>query len=217
MLDQSKLNLSVIFCDEVGRGPLAGPVVACAVHFIVTQNLLKEFKKLNIRDSKKTTQKERAFILKSLGMGWENEDIHKSDFLARALHHPITYSIVQIDNHLIDEINILSASLLAMKKAVIHCLNENTSELVLVDGNQPLRDFTLSQESVVKGDSKYYGIALASILAKSFRDEIMDYWDALYPHFQFKKNKGYPTAFHRQQINLFGITPIHRKSFRGVQ
>lgn len=217
MLDQSKLNLSVIFCDEVGRGPLAGPVVACAVHFIVTQNLLKEFKKLNIRDSKKTTQKERAFILKSLGMNWQNQDIHKSDFLARAEHYPITYSIVQIDNNLIDEINILSASLLAMKKAAIHCLHENTSEVVLVDGNQLLRDFTFPQESVVKGDSKYYGIALASIIAKSFRDEVMDYWDATYPHFQFKKNKGYPTAFHRQQINIWGITPIHRKTFRGVQ
>ncbi len=178
--------------DEVGRGPLAGPVVAAAVILPATcQHSL-------FLDSKKLSAKSREHLFSCL--------------------HDIGACIgVGVVSHtIIDKINILQASLLAMKRAVLK-LNKTGSkpDFLLVDGKFPIPMRT-PQEPLIKGESKSASIAAASIIAKVTRDAMMAKLHHQYPLYNFIKNQGYPTLEHRTAIQKHGITPHHRKSFNGV-
>lgn len=174
-------------CDEAGRGCLAGPVVAAAV-------ILNPKKKiLGLNDSKKINESKR----KSL------RDEIQSNATA--------YAIGIVSNKEIDEINILNASFLAMHRA-IEGLNMKPKKL-LIDGNRFNPFKNIPHVCIIKGDSKYQSIAAASILAKTYRDEIMIKLNNEYDQYDWKNNKGYPTSKHRKAINDFGITIHHRTSF----
>lgn len=174
-------------CDEAGRGCLAGPVVAGAV-------ILKpgaDFPELD--DSKKLTEKKRMAL----------RELIMSEALA--------YGIGIVTAAEIDEINILNASFLAMHRALDQL--KVRPEFLLIDGNRFNKYHDIKHICVVRGDAKYQSIAAASILAKTTRDLLMEEYDAEYPQYHWKKNKGYPTPEHKQAIADYGITPLHRKSF----
>lgn len=174
-------------CDEAGRGCLAGPVFAAAVI------LPEDFSNEMLNDSKQLSEKKRDQL----------RQIIEKEALA--------WAVAQVDNEEIDQINILNASITAMHRA-LDALTV-TPEHILVDGNRfkPYRD--IPHHCIVKGDGKYMAIAAASILAKTHRDEYMRQLHEQYPVYDWQRNKGYPTAAHREQIRLHGITPYHRKSF----
>lgn len=172
--------------DEVGRGPLAGPVVCAAV--IMRADGIVE----GVDDSKKLTAKKREKLS------------------ALIKQNAIAWAICRVEPQTIDEINILQATRLCMKNAV-----ESLSvrpDFVLTDGNMTL-DISIPQQSVVGGDAVCYSIGSASIIAKVYRDEVMDEYAAEYPVYAFEKNKGYGTAAHISAIKECGICPIHRRSF----
>ena len=175
-------------CDEAGRGPLAGPVVAAAVI------LPTDYKHQLLNDSKKLNKKQLN----------ELEEVIKHDALA--------YSVQEVSHSKIDEINILNASYLAMHLAIKDL--SVTPELLLIDGNRFKPYPGISHECIVKGDGKYMSIAAASILAKTHRDRIMTQLAEQYPGYGWETNAGYPTTKHREAIRTLGITPYHRKSFR---
>jgi len=185
----------IIGVDEAGRGPLAGPVVAAAV-------LLKDFNFNNrIDDSKKLSSLKRknAFF-----------EIKKKSL----------YAITAVGSREIDRINILQATILAMRKSISKLIKqlrlvELKRVFVLIDGNLRLK-LDLPYQSIVRGDGKSLSIAAASILAKVHRDAIMDKYDKIYPQYGFIKHKGYPTKLHRSILKVIGPTAIHRKSFFGV-
>jgi len=177
--------------DEAGRGPLAGPVVSSCVIWKTLPGKKKE-----INDSKMLSEKERISLFH-----WIKEHAYKVG-VGIATHQEI------------EEINILQASLLSMDRALID--TETKPDLLLIDGNYGIKSFPPSKP-VVKGDKKCFFIACASIVAKVVRDRIMEAYHELYPHYNFKKNKGYPTKDHKLAIMEFGISPIHRKTFRGVK
>ena len=181
--------LRVAGVDEAGRGPLAGPVVAAAVI------LPDGFDTTEINDSKKLSPKKRDRLYDYIRSG------------ATAVGVGI------VDAGEIDAINILQASLKAMRVAV-ESLGASPDYL-LVDGNFKV-PMALSQEAIVKGDSRSVSIAAASIVAKVYRDRMMADYAALYPEYGFSGHKGYPTKAHKAAIELHGPTPIHRKTFRGV-
>lgn len=174
--------------DEVGRGPLAGPVVCAAV----VMPLDEESIIVGVDDSKKLSAKKRETLA---------EEIKK-----RAL----AYTIVEVSEKEIDEINILEATKLGMKRAL-----ETLSiapETVLTDGNMTL-DITFPQRSIIQGDALSYSIGAASIIAKVYRDKMMDEYAKEYPQYAFDSNKGYGTAAHIQAIKEYGLCPIHRRTF----
>ncbi len=180
--------------DEVGRGPLAGPVVAAAVI------LPQDFSVLGVDDSKKLSEKQREVLYEAI----------KSS--------AVCYGIGVEDNIVIDEINILEATKSAMEKAVIH-LNEQLMKVknqrvehLLIDALH-LKNVEIAQTPIIKGDCKSVSIAAASILAKVTRDRMMQDYHLLYPQYAFYKNKGYGTKAHYAGIDANGICPIHRKSF----
>ena len=176
--------------DEAGRGPLAGPVVAAAVVFPQSTPLPKEL--LGLNDSKKISAKKRALLFHKI-------KAHAQD-----------YALGIVSPQIIDRINILQATYLAMWRAVSglsHC------ESLLIDGRDTLKYWGGSQEAIIKGDSHSYSIAAASILAKELRDRIMENYDLSYPEYGFAKHKGYPTKAHRAQVLSSGLSPIHRESF----
>ena len=173
-------------CDEAGRGPLCGPVVAAAVIL----PLGEEIEGLN--DSKKLTEKKREKLF----------DIIKEKAVA--------YAIAEASPQEIDEINILNASMLAMRRAV-EALSVK-ADFALIDGNCS-RGFKIPTETVVKGDAKSYSIAAASILAKVTRDRQCILLDEEYPEYGIKKHKGYPTKDHMDAVRKYGPAPIYRKSF----
>lgn len=175
-------------CDEAGRGPLAGPVVAAAVI------LPKDYQHTWLDDSKKLNKHKRE-MLKS--------EIEKD---------AISWAVSFIHNQKIDEINILNASFLAMHKAI--CQLNKTPELLLIDGNRFKPYPKIPHECIIKGDGKYLSIAAASILAKTYRDQYMEKLAEEYPQYGWDSNAGYPTKSHRDAIKKFGATPYHRKSFR---
>ncbi len=185
---QSKGYRLIAGVDEVGRGPLAGPVVCAAVIMPLDENALI----VGVDDSKKLSEKKREQLA---------EEIKK-----RAL----CYTIVEIDEKKIDEINILEATKLGMKQA-IEGLKEKP-EMVLTDGNMTL-DITIPQTSVIHGDALSYSIGAASIIAKVYRDHLMDEYAKTYPQYGFEKNKGYGTAAHINGIKENGLCPIHRRTF----
>ena len=172
--------------DEAGRGPLAGPVFAAAVI------LPEDLGDLGINDSKKLSEKKRDALF----------DIIKEKAIA--------WSVASADEAEIDEINILNATFLAMKRAV-----EGLSvkpDVALVDGNRKPKT-GIEEITLVKGDAKSISIAAASILAKVSRDRYLLELDEKYPEYQFRKHKGYPTALHYEMIKEHGISPVHRLSF----
>ncbi len=172
--------------DEVGRGPLAGPVVCAAV--IMPLDKLVE----GVDDSKKIGKKKREIIAEKI------------------LDCAVACRICRIEREIIDEINILQATRLCMKNAV-----EGLSvkpDFVLTDGNMTL-DISVPQTSIIKGDAKSYTIGAASIVAKVYRDNIMKEYAALYPQYGFETNAGYGSRSHIEAIEKYGLTPIHRRSF----
>ncbi|WP_422006576.1 ribonuclease HII [Roseivirga pacifica] len=175
-------------CDEAGRGPLAGPVVAAAV--ILPDGYEHEL----LNDSKKLSQKKLDLL---------EEEIKKN---------ALAYHVIEVSPEEIDEVNILNASFLAMHRAIEQLAT--APELLLIDGNKfkPYKD--IPHECIVKGDGKYMSIAAASILAKTHRDRVMRQAAQQYPGYGWEKNVGYPTKQHREAIKKIGITPLHRKSFR---
>ncbi|MCB9195954.1 MAG: ribonuclease HII [Flavobacteriales bacterium] len=175
-------------CDEAGRGCLAGPVVAAAVILPIN------FKNELLNDSKKLTDKQRYYL---------------RPFIEK---QAIAYAIGIVSNEEIDEINILNASFLAMHRA-LDDLNHSFEE-ILVDGNRFNKYKVTPHHCIVKGDGKYLSIAAASILAKTYRDDIMKMIHNDYPNYDWKKNMGYPTLKHREAIRKFGTTEHHRMSFQ---
>ncbi len=174
-------------CDEAGRGCLAGPVFAAAV--ILPDHFSNEL----LNDSKQLSEKQREQL----------RPVIEQEALA--------WAVAWVDNHEIDQINILNASILAMHKALDQL--SVRPEHIIVDGNRFKKYRDIPHLCIVKGDGKYMSIAAASVLAKTHRDEYMQNLHQQYPVYNWKKNKGYPTQEHRKSIREFGITDFHRKSF----
>ena len=174
--------------DEAGRGCLAGPVTAAAVI------LPADFNEPLLNDSKKLTEKQR-FYLRPI--------IEK---------HAVAFAVAHCTPKKVDEINILNAAIKAMHKA-IQKLKPNPIH-ILVDGNRFHPFKKIPHQCIIKGDEKYQNIAAASILAKTYRDDLMLALDKKHPKYDWKNNKGYPTKKHREAIRANGITSHHRKTFR---
>ena len=172
--------------DEVGRGPLAGPVVCAAV--ILPDTPLAE----GVDDSKKLSPKRREALA------------------AYIREIALAYTVYEVNEKTIDQINILQATRLAMKEAVSAL--KIPPGIVLTDGNMTL-DIPFPQKSVVRGDGLCYSIGAASILAKVYRDALMERYAEEYPQYGFGKNKGYGTAEHIKAIGEYGLCPIHRRTF----
>jgi ribonuclease HII len=180
-------NLTEAGCDEAGRGCLAGPVVASAVI------LPKKFKHPVLNDSKKLTARQRTSL--------------RDEIISSA----ISWKVAFVDNNEIDEMNILRASIKAMHLAIENL--EKEPQFLLIDGNRFYPYKNIKYKTIIKGDSLYFSIAAASVLAKSFRDEFMEKIHLEFPEYGWNRNKGYPTSAHREAILKYGITPYHRKSF----
>ena len=177
---------AVCGCDEAGRGPLCGPVVAAAV--ILPKDAVID----GLDDSKKLTEKKREALF---------EKIKET---------AVAYAIAEATPEEIDEINILNASMLAMRRAVE--MLSVKADFALIDGNCS-RGFRIPTETVVKGDAKSYSIAAASILAKVTRDRGCIELDKQYPMYGIAKHKGYPTKDHMEAVREYGVAPIYRKTF----
>ena len=174
-------------CDEAGRGCLAGPVFAAAVI------LPDDFSNEMLNDSKQLSEKKRNILRKVIE------------------EQAVAWAVASLTPQEIDRINILNASIAAMQKALSQL--SVRPQHILIDGNRFKPYSDIEHHCIVKGDAKYMSIAAASILAKTHRDEYMLHLHQEYPHYEWDQNKGYPTAFHREQLKLHGITPHHRKSF----
>lgn len=181
--------------DEAGRGPLAGPVVAACViidsNFKITEDLEA------VADSKKLSAKKREQLFKVI----------KEKALA--------VEISVVSHEVIDKINILQASLLAMKKAIEAC--KITPDLVLIDGNQKIPNLKIEQQTIVGGDASVFCIAAASIVAKVSRDYLISEAAKKYPEYGFEKHKGYGTKQHLEALEKYGPCPIHRQSFAPIK
>ena len=175
-------------CDEAGRGCLAGPVVAAAVI------LPKGFKNIILNDSKILSEKKRDLL---------RPIIEKQ---------AITWSIGIVSAAEIDKINILNASFLAMHRAIENLTIK--AELLIIDGNRFNPYPEIPHECIIKGDAKFMSIAAASVLAKTYRDDIMKELDIKFPDYHWKNNKGYPTKQHRKAIAEIGANKYHRKTFQ---
>lgn len=173
--------------DEVGRGCLAGSVVAAAVIFP------KDYRNTFLNDSKKLSKKDR-----------EELDIEIRE-------NALSFAIAEASPAEIDKINILNASFLAMQRAIIQ-LNP-VPEFLIIDGNRFKTDLKIPFECIIKGDSKYLSIAAASILAKNYRDDFMIKLAKKFPHYGWETNVGYPTKKHKLGIAEHGLTEFHRKTF----
>lgn len=211
-------------CDEVGRGPLAGPVVtACASIEIKSYDekevkaLFRKWKKFGITDSKKLNSDERLDILKQLSMTSLQADvIHTSSY---SKNITIKILIKEISVAVIDEVNILQASLLGMKNAMFESCPLNLPGTILIDGNKKIKHESClhQQEAIIQGDSKSLLIGLASIAAKEYRDQLMKNLSVKYPGYGWEHNAGYPTKKHLEAIGNLGVTKLHRLTFKGVK
>jgi len=199
----------IIGVDEVGRGPLAGPVVASA-SWVNPSILEEDFELRNlIRDSKKLSEKQRNKIYEFI----QNSD----DFVL---------GTGEVSVEMIDKINILNASLLAMRLAIDEVLTQietNYSSVksqkvcILIDGNKNIQNLELEQRLFAKGDQRIFSIAVASINAKVYRDKLMERYHQKFPDYGFNRHKGYGTKFHIEQLNKIGPCEIHRQSFAPVR
>ena len=188
MLKHYPLNKLIAGCDEAGRGCLAGPVVAAAV--ILPNN----FKNKMLNDSKLLSEKKR-------------------DLLRKVIKKQATcWAIGIVSPAEIDKINILNASFLAMHRAIKKLYVE--PEFLIIDGNRFNPYQGINHECIIKGDGKYLAIAAASVLAKTYRDNIMKKLADEFPDYNWQNNKGYPTKKHRNAIKKIGISKHHRKSFQ---
>lgn len=181
--------------DEVGRGALFGSVVAAAI--VLPISAIPQLIELGVKDSKTLSPLKRQKLIqpiKDLVTGWQISSATVAE---------------------IDQLNILQASLLAMRRSVLNL--PVTPDLCLIDGNFPIPNLSLSQKTVIKGDLRSPIIAAASILAKVWRDELITALALQYPEYDLARNKGYPTAKHRLAIARSGITPEHRRSFKSCQ
>jgi len=191
-------------CDEAGRGCLAGPVFAAAVvlPLDIEERIARGESGLSLlNDSKKLTERQR----------YELRPIIEREALA--------YAVASCDNHEIDRMNILRASIEAMHRALRkvdsqHSTLNSQLEFILVDGNRFYPFENIPHQTIVKGDGKMMSIAAASILAKTYRDDFMVALDQEFPQYGWRINKGYPTKDHRAAIAAHGTTPYHRMSFR---
>lgn len=172
--------------DEAGRGPLAGPVYAAAV--ILPQGLVID----GLNDSKKLSEKKRELLYD------------------KVTESALAWSVGIATEQEIDEINILQATFLAMRRAVDGLALK--ADYALVDGNR-MPELSINGETVIKGDSLSMSIAAASIIAKVSRDRFMLEIDEKYPEYQFSKHKGYGTALHYEMLEKYGVSPVHRRSF----
>jgi ribonuclease HII len=179
--------LKVVGVDEAGRGPLAGPVVAAAVHILPTSF------EAEIRDSKRLSPRKR--------------ELAYEEILGTCL---VGVGLATVGE--IDELNILQATFLAMKRA-LEALPKGP-DFCLVDGQLEIPDLPWPQEAIIRGDNLSISIAAASIVAKVERDRLMDGYDEIYPLYNFGQNKGYATKEHRDIIKQYGRCPLHRGSFR---
>ena len=188
---------SICGIDEAGRGPLAGPVVVASV--IMPEDSMIE----GVNDSKKVSEKKRENLYEKI------------------IEEAIAYGVGIVDQNEIDKINILNAT----KEGLTTCIKElekdlknkqrefEKPEIILVDALTKIDTDGISYRSIIKGDSKSYSIAAASIIAKVTRDRIMRQWDEVYPEYGFGKHKGYGTATHIAAIKEYGLCPLHRKTF----
>ncbi|MEN8929299.1 MAG: ribonuclease HII [Flavobacteriales bacterium] len=183
--DKSKIEAG---CDEAGRGCLSGPVVAAAVI------LPKKFKNKILNDSKKLTEKQRELLRPII----EKE--------------AIAWAVGIVSPREIEEINILNASFLAMQRAVDQLKKQ--PNLLLIDGNRFNKHKEIDHVCIVKGDAKFMPIAAASVLAKTYRDDIMKQYHEEFPVYDWNRNKGYPTKAHREAIRNHGTTEYHRMTFK---
>jgi ribonuclease HII len=175
-------------CDEAGRGCLAGPVFAAAVI------LPKDFHHPLLNDSKQIKEKDR-FALRI-----EIEQV------------ALAFTVGIVSHQEIDKINILNASFLAMHRAIEKLPQQ--PEFLIIDGNRFKPYQNIKHQCIVKGDAKYFSIAAASILAKTYRDDFMEKLHQEYPIYNWKQNKGYPTIYHRNTVLQHGFSPYHRKTFK---
>jgi len=175
--------------DEAGRGPLAGPVVAASVI------LSKENPIDGLNDSKALTPQKRSLLYDIIS--------EKS----------VSFAVGIIENDVIDQINILQSTIKAMESSILGLTIK--PDLVYIDGNRPTT-LEIRQQTIVKGDTKCQSIAAASIIAKVTRDRIMEKLHEIYPQYGFLKHKGYPTIAHYEAIKMYGPSPVHRLSFKGV-
>jgi len=188
MLKIFSKNKIIAGCDEAGRGCLAGPVVAAAVI------LPKGFKNKILNDSKVLSEKSRNLLRKIIEK------------------QAITWAIGIVSPAEIDKINILNASFLAMHRAIENLAIK--AELLIIDGNRFNPYPEIPHECIIKGDGKFMSIAAASVLAKTYRDDIMKELDLKFPDYHWKKNNGYPTKQHRKAIAEIGTNKHHRKTFQ---
>ncbi len=188
---------SIAGIDEAGRGPLAGPVVVASV--IMPRESMIE----GVNDSKKVSEKKREKLYDEI------------------INECIAYGVGIIDQEEIDKINILNATKEGLTKAIKEMENNlkekkqkiEKPEIILVDALTKIDTDHIPYRSIIKGDSKSYSIAAASIIAKVTRDRIMRQWDEVYPMYGFAKHKGYGTAAHMEAIREYGLCPLHRRSF----
>ena len=187
----NKVNI-IAGIDEAGRGPIAGPLVVSGVILDYNKNILHE-----VNDSKKLSEKKRKTLFDLI------------------IKYAVAYHIEVISEQIVDEINILKATLLGMLKVSNNL--KLKSDLYLIDGNKLPYEIKDKSIAVVKGDSIHACIAAASILSKVYRDELMKKYDLKYPQYDFINNKGYPTKKHLQLLSKYGISPIHRKTYKPVK
>lgn len=193
-IEESIYNLgynNIACIDEVGRGCLAGDVVACAI--IMPRGLKID----GVKDSKKLSEKKRETLYEKI------------------LSNSLAYGVGRVNSKIVDEINIKESTRLAMRSAVENLKDKNgnniTAEFLLIDAETV--DLNIPQQAVIKGDDKSHGIACASIIAKVFRDRLCIGWDLEYEGYNLKKHKGYGTKEHREYIRELGPSPIHRITF----
>ncbi|PDH42970.1 MAG: ribonuclease HII [Rhodothermaeota bacterium MED-G19] len=185
---QFQKNLIEAGCDEVGRGCIAGPVVAAAVI------LPTEYFNNSIIDSKKLSPKKREKLGKEI------------------IGNAIAWSVSEVSNNTIDKINILNGSILAMHRALDKL--KVRPEFIIVDGNKFKPYKNVKHECIIKGDNKFQNIAAASIIAKNYRDDLMKNLSQKFDKYSWESNFGYPTKKHRNSIKKHGVTEYHRKSFK---
>ncbi|GAB1416747.1 ribonuclease HII [Paludibacter sp.] len=177
-------------CDEAGRGCLAGPVVAAAVI------LPDDFECELLNDSKQLSEKQR-YILRGI-----------------IEEKALSFAVAEVDNNEIDRINILNASISAMHRAIDKL--RISPDFIIVDGNKFKSYKQVPHATIVKGDSKFMSIAAASILAKTYRDDLMLELHERFPNYDWKRNKAYPTKRHKEAIKQFGLTAYHRLTFKSI-